>query len=69
MYLLDFESDSDPEEIEDIRDRKDWDRFDQLQRDIDSIPVCGYKVSFYTFFLFYIFKIYNLDTTKWYCNN
>ncbi|XP_076272887.1 serine/threonine-protein kinase RIO3 [Rhynchophorus ferrugineus] len=40
---LDLESESEPEEIEDIRDRKDWDRFDMLKRDIDSIPVCGYK--------------------------
>ncbi|CAG9773633.1 unnamed protein product [Ceutorhynchus assimilis] len=40
----DFESDSEEEEIEDIRDRKDWDRFDSVLRDINSIPVCGYKV-------------------------
>lgn len=32
------------EEIVDIVDRKDWDRFDNLQRQIASIPPCGYKV-------------------------
>lgn len=43
--MLDFESDSEEEEVVDIRDRKDWDRFDSLLRDINSIPVCGYKVN------------------------
>lgn len=43
--MIDFESDSEEEEVEDIRDRKDWDRFDSLLRDINSIPVCGYKVN------------------------
>ncbi|XP_030751808.1 serine/threonine-protein kinase RIO3-like [Sitophilus oryzae] len=43
-HNFDFESDSEPEEIEDIQDRKDWDRFDTLQKVIDSIPGCGYKV-------------------------
>lgn len=41
---FDFESDSEEEEIEDIRDRKDWDRFDALQKDLNSIPGCGYRV-------------------------
>lgn len=49
--LVDFESD-DEEEIEDIRDRKDWDRFDSVLRDLTSIPVCGYKVS-----LFFIYDL------------
>ncbi|KAJ8965126.1 hypothetical protein NQ314_004351 [Rhamnusium bicolor] len=40
----DFESESEEDEIVDIRDRKDWDRFDVLKREIASIPPCGYKV-------------------------
>ncbi|XP_066259713.1 serine/threonine-protein kinase RIO3 isoform X1 [Euwallacea similis] len=39
-----FESDEE-EEIEDIRDRKDWDRFDSLLRDLTSMPICGYKIN------------------------
>ncbi|XP_050299178.1 serine/threonine-protein kinase RIO3 [Anthonomus grandis grandis] len=41
---FDFESDLEEDEIEDILDRKDWDRFDALMRDIGSMPMCGYKV-------------------------
>ncbi|KAJ8923334.1 hypothetical protein NQ315_001892 [Exocentrus adspersus] len=40
----DFESESEEEEIIDIRDRKDWDRFDPLEKEIASIPACGYKM-------------------------
>ncbi|XP_018568166.1 serine/threonine-protein kinase RIO3 [Anoplophora glabripennis] len=40
----DFESESEEEEITDIRDRKDWDRFDPLEKEIASIPACGYKM-------------------------
>lgn len=40
----DFESDSEPEELEDLRDRKDWDRFDVVNREFASIPPCGYKM-------------------------
>ncbi|XP_023018725.1 serine/threonine-protein kinase RIO3 [Leptinotarsa decemlineata] len=40
----DFESDSEEEEIVDIRDRKDWDRYDSVQREFASIPQCGYKM-------------------------
>ncbi|EFA07752.1 serine/threonine-protein kinase RIO3 [Tribolium castaneum] len=43
-HNFDFESDSEEEEIVDIRDRRDWDRFDTLQRQFDSIPPCGYKM-------------------------
>lgn len=42
--LLDFESDSEEEEITDIRDRKDWDRFDPLKKELASIPACGYRM-------------------------
>lgn len=28
----------------DVRDRRDWDRFDTLKRQFDSIPPCGYKM-------------------------
>lgn len=45
LSLIDFESDEE-EEVEDTGDKKDWDRFDSVLRDITSIPVCGYKVSF-----------------------
>lgn len=41
---FDFESDEE-EEVEDTGDKKDWDRFDSVLRDITSIPVCGYKVT------------------------
>lgn len=44
MGLIDFETDSEENEIVDILERKDWDRFDNLKRQIDSIPNCGYKV-------------------------
>ncbi|KAI4456058.1 serine/threonine-protein kinase rio1 [Holotrichia oblita] len=40
---LDFDSESEPEELEDIRDKKDWDRFDTVMREFHSIPACGYK--------------------------
>ncbi|XP_060521757.1 serine/threonine-protein kinase RIO3 [Cylas formicarius] len=40
----DFESESEEDEVEDIMERKDWDRFDILQREVASIPPCGYKV-------------------------
>ncbi|KAJ8956660.1 hypothetical protein NQ318_014014 [Aromia moschata] len=39
----DFESDDEEEEIPDIRDRKNWDRFDVLKKEIASIPYCGYR--------------------------
>ncbi|XP_057666806.1 serine/threonine-protein kinase RIO3-like [Diorhabda carinulata] len=42
--LVDCSSDSEKEEIVDIRDRKDWDRFDAVKREFDSIPQCGYKI-------------------------
>lgn len=42
--FLDFESESEEEEVEDIRDRRDWDRFDTLQREYKAIPPCGYKM-------------------------
>lgn len=42
-YCLDFDSESEPEELEDIRDKKDWDRFDTVMREFHSIPACGYK--------------------------
>ncbi|KAF2881245.1 hypothetical protein ILUMI_24925 [Ignelater luminosus] len=38
----DFQSESEEEEVEDIRDRKDWDRFDTVQREFRTIPPCGY---------------------------
>lgn len=41
---FDFESDSEEEEIIDINDRKDWDRFDELERTFTSFPPCGYKM-------------------------
>ncbi|CAG9859730.1 unnamed protein product [Phyllotreta striolata] len=41
----DFLSDSEDEEIVDIRDRKDWDRFDSLKKEFNSIPQCGYKTN------------------------
>ncbi|CAG9828082.1 unnamed protein product [Diabrotica balteata] len=40
----DFISDSEEEEIVDVRDRKFWDRFESLEREFASIPQCGYKV-------------------------
>ncbi|KAK5641083.1 hypothetical protein RI129_009630 [Pyrocoelia pectoralis] len=39
---LDFDSDSEEYEYEDIMDRKDWDRFDTMQRELQTIPQCGY---------------------------
>jgi len=40
---LDLESDSEEEEeFEDLRDRKDWDRFDPVLREARAIPPCGY---------------------------
>jgi RIO kinase 3 len=30
--------------VVDVCDRRDWDRFDTLQRQLDSIPPCGYKM-------------------------
>ncbi|KAF5270535.1 hypothetical protein FQR65_LT05433 [Abscondita terminalis] len=41
---IDFESDSEEEELEDIMDRKDWDCFDTLQRQLRTIPPCGYTM-------------------------
>lgn len=41
---LDFDSESEEDELIDIRDRKDWDRFDKVNREFDNIPPCGYKV-------------------------
>jgi RIO kinase 3 len=43
-HNFDFESDSEEEEVVDVCDRRDWDRFDTLQRQLDSIPPCGYKM-------------------------
>lgn len=40
-----YESESEEEEIEDIAERKDWDRFDSVNREFSSIPPCGYKVT------------------------
>ena len=44
IFIADFESESEEDEIPDIRDRRDWDRFDTLKRQVDSIPPCGYKM-------------------------
>ncbi|CAH0563539.1 unnamed protein product [Brassicogethes aeneus] len=44
-YSFDFESDSEEEEITDILDRKDWDRFDDVLRKYNDIPKTGYKVN------------------------
>lgn len=41
----DFESDSEEEEIEDPRDRVNWDRFDNIERELHTMPACGYKVT------------------------
>lgn len=43
-YFVDFDSESEPEELEDLRDRKDWDRFDGVNREFASIPPCGYRM-------------------------
>ncbi|KAL1494337.1 hypothetical protein ABEB36_009952 [Hypothenemus hampei] len=40
----DFESDSEEDEIEDLMERKNWDRFDVLRKEKASIPLRGYKV-------------------------
>lgn len=43
MHLIsDFDSDSEEEELEDICDRKDWDRFDMVLKQAKEIPACGY---------------------------
>lgn len=44
IFAVDFESDLEEEESVDIIERKDWDRFDTLERQIASIPQCGYKM-------------------------
>lgn len=41
--MSDFQSDSEEEELEDIADKKDWDRFDYVLREFAAIPPCGYK--------------------------
>lgn len=38
---IEVESDSD-EELIDVIDRKDWDRFDNVERSLASMPRCGY---------------------------
>lgn len=40
----DFDSDPDEDDLEDLRDKKDWDRFDTVNREIASIPPCGYRM-------------------------
>lgn len=40
----DFDSDTDEEDLDDLRDRKDWDRFDTVNREFAVIPPCGYLV-------------------------
>lgn len=40
--ILDFNSDSEEEDLEDICDRKDWDRFDAVLKQAKKIPACGY---------------------------
>lgn len=40
----DFDSDPDEEDLEDLRDRKDWDRFDTVNREFAAIPPCGYRM-------------------------
>lgn len=41
---LDFDSDSEEYECEDIMDRRDWDRFDTMNRQLQAIPPCGYMI-------------------------
>lgn len=36
------DTESEDEELIDVMDRKDWDRFDNVERSISSIPRCGY---------------------------
>lgn len=43
-FSSDFESESEEDELEDIIDRKDWDRFDNVLRDFASIPSCGFAI-------------------------
>lgn len=40
----DFDSESEEEELVDPKDRKDWDRFDTVNREFTSIPPCGYRM-------------------------
>lgn len=42
-YLKSDLDELEDEELEDIVDRKDWDRFDSLERDF-NVPQCGYKM-------------------------
>ncbi|CAG9824592.1 unnamed protein product [Phaedon cochleariae] len=40
----DFESDLEEDEVEDVIDRKHWDRFEALHRELAAMPPCGYKM-------------------------
>lgn len=40
----DRDSDGEEEDLEDLRDRRDWDRFDTVNREFAAIPPCGYLV-------------------------
>ncbi|KAK9885239.1 hypothetical protein WA026_010742 [Henosepilachna vigintioctopunctata] len=39
-----YDEESETEEVEDIAEKKDWDRFDTMERELGSMPTCGYKI-------------------------